>query len=169
MTTNTLEERCQQDLRSNFEADSTALTIVAEMCGRKTAEDIKERIDCFSKDPANGDLFGKAMFAHGVVWACTKIKEQQLKRSKEMREAEVHPEQDELYHDHTYKDAPDSFVDEDGREAVREIYQGMTYRYYLDDISIQFKGISYVNAMDEEGNIVVLQLKEGTISGVAKA
>lgn len=169
MTMNTLEERCQQDLRSNFEADSTALTIVAEMCGRKTAEDIKERIDVFSKDPANGDLFGKVMFAHGVVWACTKIKEQQLKRSKEMREAAAYSDPDELYNDLTDKDAPESFMDEDGREAVREIYQGMTYRYYLDDISIQFKGISYVNAIDEEGNIVVLQLKDGTINGVAKA
>lgn len=169
MTMNTLEERCQQDLRSNFEADSTALTIVAEMCGRKTAEDIKEKIDLFSADPANGDLFGKAMFAHGVVWACTRIKEQQLKREKERREAAARQEHWAPYRDRTDQEAPESFTDEDGREAVREIYQGITYRYYPDDIGIQFKGISYVNAVDEEGKIVVLQLKDGVINGVAQA
>lgn len=169
MTMITCEERRRQEIRREFKADSTAMTIVAEMCGRKTVEDIKEKIDLFLEDPSNGDLFWKAMFAHGVVWACTKIKEQQLKRSKEMREAAAYSDPDELYNDLTDKDAPKSFMDEDGREAVREIYQGMTYRYYLEDVSSQFEGISYVNAIDEEGDIVILQLKDGTISGVAKA
>ena len=48
-----------------------------------------------------------------------------------------------------------------------EIYKGIGYRYYPEDIKVRVKDMSYVNARDEAGNNVVLQLNDGAICGVA--
>ena len=146
--------------------DDEVLRSVYEILGQKVADDIKESARRFEADKANGDLYGQLMFAHGVIWACNKIKGQQIKSAMERQEAEIYSDPERLYNDMTDREVTESFTDEDGREAVREIYKGMTYRYYMDDIGIQFKGVAYVNAIDEAGNLVVLRLKDGVICGV---
>lgn len=57
-------------------------------------------------------------------------------------------------------------MEDDGREAVREIFEGISYRYYPEDIGMEFKDVAYVNAIDENGRNVVLRLKDGAINGV---
>lgn len=146
--------------------DGEVLSSVNELLGPKTVDDIRDRARRFEEDKANGDLYGQLMFAHGVIWACNKIKGQQIKSAMERQEAEIYSDPERLYNDMTDREVTESFTDEDDREAVREIYKGMTYRYYMDDIGIQFKGVAYVNAIDEAGNLVVLRLKDGVICGV---
>ena len=148
--------------------DDEVLRSVYEILGQKVADDIKESARRFEADKANGDLYGRLMFSHGVIWACNKIKMQQFKRDMELRRGMVTLPEQECCIDMTNKEGPVSFICEDEREAVREIYRGITYRYYKDDISIQFKGIAYVNAIDEYGNLVVLRLKGGVICGVSR-
>ena len=146
--------------------DNEHIELVQQMIGKKTACDIEARLEAFADAPANGDSYGQMMFARGVIWACLKINERRLADALATKMAgTIWNESREALSDAAYTDSIDAELDE--RESVLEIYKGIGYRYYPEDIKARVKDRSYVNARDEAGNNVVLQLKDGAICGVA--
>lgn len=141
--------------------DNEHIELVQRMVGKKTACDIEARLEAFADAPADGDSYGQMMFARGVIWACLKINERRLADALATKMVESR----EALSDAAYTDSIDAELDE--RESVLEIYKGIGYRYYPEDIKVRVKDRSYVNARDEAGNNVVLQLKDGAICGVA--
>lgn len=142
-----------------FSADEFRL--IDRMLGRNTALDIAKTMEQFRQDSCSGDLLYKMAFSRGAIWACKRISDHMEDDQKKYAQRIM-----DMHFDSSGKEAPESYTEGDGREAVREIFEGISYRYYPEDIGMEFKDVAYVNAIDENGCNVVLRLKDGAINGV---
>ena len=135
--------------------------LVDRMLGHNTALDIVKTMEQFRRDSCSGDLLYKVAFARGAIWACKRIRDHMEDDQKKYAQRIM-----DMNFDASGKEGPESYTEDDGREAVREIFEGISYRYYPEDIGMEFKDVAYVNAIDENGRNVVLRLKDGAINGV---